>query len=336
MIVLLWLGLIFIPLVIGEGLFTVFYGKKRREHSEISEGFVLGGIVCIGVAEAAHIAGMFLDLSIAVTGRIFLLLVMCAALAALLLWGVNLWKCRRLGEKVPKPTYEKTAIPFVFMVLVLIQALFLFCREPIIVPGDIIPETVQSFLTEDGIYRVMPLTGTVSETGIPLRYKVLCLPTLYAVLCNVFGIEASLLVCHIVPVAVLAGAYVSYYYLSGVLFPGKDLKQRFLFLLVIAVLFWFTDRGVVAGGYGLLHGGYLGTTIRNLILVPYTLAATLEKRWWKAWLCVLAEACIAWTFWGLGVCVVILAGVGLLTLLEKKCPRIRRLMQIFCNKEDLA
>lgn len=334
MIVLLWLGFIFIPLIIGEGLLSVFYGKNRRDYSGLTEGYMLGGIVCIGVTEVMHIAGLFLNMPISKIGTWLLLALIGLALIAFLVIIVPLLK--RKESEWQKMACEKTVFPFAFMVVVLLQALFIFCREPIMIPGDIILETVRSFLAEDGIYRVMPLTGMVSEAGVPLRYKILCLPTLYAVLCDVFNIEASLLVCHIVPIVVLAGTYVSYYCLSGVLFSKKDLKRRYMFLFVIAVFFLFTDKGTFMNGYGLLHGGYLGTTIRNLILVPYTLAASLEKRWWKVVLCVLAEACIAWTLWGLGVCIVISLGIGGLALLERKCPGACKFMQIFREKEDLT
>ncbi len=336
MIILLWLSLIFIPLVIGEGLLSVFYGKKRREHSEISQAYVLGVILCIGVAEVAHVTGMFLDFSMKKVGKVFSLMLLGLALVALIIVAVVLWKQRREGNSCRRTAREKTMLPFVFIGIIFLQILFIFCREPIIIPGDITLETVQSFLAEDGIYRVMPLTGSISEAGIPLRYKILCLPTLYTMLCNAFGVEASLLVCHIIPVAVLAGAYISYYYLSGVLFPKEDLRKRYLFLLILALLFLVTDRGEFSGGYGLLHGGYLGTSVRNLILVPYALAASLEKRWWKVILCILAEACVAWTFWGMGVCVVILLGIGALSVLENKCPRVSRFMQIFHKEEDLT
>ena len=335
MILLLWLGLIFIPFVIGEGILTVLYKKTKREHTAISEGFVLGGIVCIGGTEVAHVAGLFLDLSLMNISCILGASLVGLALIALLLLIFDWWK-QRDQELTKCPANERTMFPFAFIVVVFLQALFVFCREPIVIPGDIIPETVQSFLSEDGIYRVMPLTGTVSEMGMPLRYKILCLPTLYAVLCHGFGTEASLLVCHIIPLAVMGGTYISFYYLSGMLFSRNDIKNRYLFLFIVAVLLLFTDRGVFSSGYGLLHGGYLGTSIRNLILVPYALAAALDRRWWKAVLCVFAEACICWTLWGLGVCLVIVAGVAMLTLLERKCPKVGKFMQIFQRKEDLT
>ena len=336
MIVLLWLSLIFIPLVTGEGLLSAFYGKNRREHSEISQAYVLGEILCIGVAEVAHVIGMFLNFSVKKTGAIFSLMLLGLVLAASVVLAATFWKQRKAGNSCLRIAREKTMLPFVFIGIMFLQILFIFCREPIVVPGDITLETVQSFLAEDGIYRVMPLTGSISEAGVPLRYKILCLPTLYTMLCNAFGIEASLLVCHIIPVAVLAGAYISFYYLSGVLFSKDDLRKRYLFLLILALLFLVTDRGEFSGGYGLLHGGYLGTSVRNLILVPYALAASLEKRWWKVFLCILAEACVAWTFWGMGVCVVIFMGIGVLSLLENRCPGVYRFMQIFRNEEDLT
>lgn len=336
MIVLLWLSLIFIPLVIGEGLLSVFYGKNRREHSEISQAYVLGEILCIGVAEVAHVTGMFLNFSMKKTEKVFSLMLLGLVIVALVIVALALWKQRRGEIGCRRTAKEKTMLPFVFIGIVFLQILFIFCREPIVVPGDITLETVQSFLAEDGIYRVMPLTGSISEAGIPLRYKILCLPTLYTMLCNAFGIEASLLVCHIIPVAVLTGTYISFYYFSGVLFSKDDLRKRYLFLLILALLFFVTDRGEFSGGYGLLHGGYLGTSVRNLILVPYALAASLEKRWWKVILCILAEACVAWTFWGMGVCVVIFMGNGVLSLLENKCPGASRFMQIFRKEEDLT
>lgn len=336
MIVLLWLGLFFIPLIVGVGLLTIFYRKEKSYGITGAEGFVLGIILCIGLTQLGHLAGLFMNLSLQNVGKLlgglclFFVLVSLAALVVSLIKQKERWT---FGDR---HLQEKTWFPFVFIILILFQMLFVFCMKPVDTAGDITLETVQSFLAEDGIYQVMPLTGTISETGMPLRYKILCLPTLYAVLCNGFQVEASLLVCHVIPVMVLAGMYFSYYYLSGVLFGKEFVRKRYLFMILVAVLLIFTDSGVFSNGYGGLHSGYLGTSVRNLILVPYTLAATLEKRWWKAVLCVLAEVCIAWTLWGCGVCLVILLGMFLITILETRFPRVRKLMQIFRDKEDLV
>jgi hypothetical protein len=85
---------------------------------------------------------------------------------------------------------------------------------------------------------------------------------------------------------------------------------------------------VFTEGYGILHGGYLGTTIRNSILIPVVLHSALERKWILAALCVLAEACIVWTFWGFGLCVIILAGVILTRFVIKS--------KLFQSKEGVS
>ncbi len=336
MIVLLWLSLILIPILTGMGLLSVFYAKKQEYEITISEGFVLGSITCIGLTEVIHMIGMLGNLELVqVKALLGISVIALSCLAAVFIVTLFVKQKGRFGIFLKKKN-ERTLVPFLFLVMLLVQLLFVYCMQAMVTPGDIILETVQSFLAEEGIYRVMPLTGEVSELGLPLRYKILCLPTLYSVLCMGFHVEAQLLVGNIIPVVVLTGMYFSFYYLSGVLFGKKSIRKRYLFLVLIAVLMFFMDRGMVSNSYSGLHSGYLGTSIRNLILVPYTLAASLDKRWWKAVLCILAEACIAWTFWGCGVCLVIFVGILLLTLVEAKSSKLRRFMQIFQEKEDFA
>ncbi len=337
MIGLLWICLILFPLVLGSGILALFYGKNITYNITFCESFVLGTIACVGVSEVVHLAGYFLDWSLKKCTGVWVLFLGVLTVAAVLAFCLRLKG--QFGTRIAfckdfRP--EKTVIPFGFLGIVLFQLLFIFCTKTIHTEGDIYLETVQSFLTEDGIYRVLPLTGQVSESGVPLRYGILCLPTIYAMLCGVFGTEAELLVCHIVPVIVVAIAYMGYFYLSGVLFDKQDFRKRFLFLMAVALIILFTDTGVFSNGYNALHSGYLGTSVRNLILVPYVFAATLERRYFKAVLCVLAEACIVWTLWGLGICFAILAGMIILELLERKCSKLNAFMQIFRDKEDLT
>ena len=336
MIGLLWICLLLFPVLLGSGILALFYGKNRTYDITVSESCILGFIGCIGISEVVHVAGYVLDWSLQKCIRLWVIsLFVVVALAVVLFclrikgqYGNRIALCK--GYRI-----KKTAIPFAFLGIVLLQMLFIYCTQPLLTEGDITLETVQSFLAEDGIYRVLPLTGQVSETGVPLRYGILCLPTLYAMLGSIFKIDAELLVCHIIPVAMAGIAYMSSYYLSGVLFGTKAFQKRFLFVLTLSVIFLFTDTGIFSNGYSILHSGYLGTSIRNLILIPYLFGAVLEKRWWKAILCVLAEACITWTLWGMGVCVVVLVGMFLLSCVERS-PRLRNCMQIFRDKEDLT
>ena len=73
-------------------------------------------------------------------------------------------------------------------------------------------------------------------------------------------------------------------------------------LILVAVLIWCGDYMVSMDGFQLMHCGYRGTAIRNGILVPFALSMCLQKKWKSAVLAILAEACIVWTLYGMGVC----------------------------------
>lgn len=336
MILILWIMIAVLPPVIGAGVMTLLYRKKESVQITFSDSYLLGFLACIGIGEAAHVVGLLGKLTLTRTGKLMGILLAAVTMAAFVasLYGFfqnkSRYPFRMEGEAVTP------ALPLVFLAVFLAQILFVYCMKAVVTAGDITLETVQSFWAQDGIYQVMPLTGMVSEQGMPFRYTILCLPTIYAILSQGFGVTPELLVCQIVPIVVLAAAYLAYYRLSGTLFGQRMLRKRFLFLLLVALLFTFSDGAVFLDGYSALHGGYTGVAIRNLVLVPYTLSASLEGRWWKASLCILAEACIAWTFYGCGVCVVIVLGILILEILEKKFPRLGKYLQFFREKEGLS
>ena len=336
MILLLWIALVVLTVVLGAGGMTIVYGKRTEQRISFSDSYLLGWIFCIGMGEVAHVVGLLGGLSLTQTGLLLRIATIVAVVLALLVLIRGILKkkerytLRLRGEKV------SNFLPLSFLGLFFVQALLIYCREPLVTAGDITLETVQSFLAQDGIYRVLPLTGMVSEQGMPLRYTILGLPTMYAALSQMFGVEPLLLICHIIPIVVLGVANLAYYRLSSALFGEKKLRQRFLFLLLVALILLFSDNAVYLDGYSALHGGYTGVAIRNLVLVPYTLCAALERRWWKAILCILAEACITWTLLGCGVCVIVLLGILLLQLLEKWVPGLRKILQFFRNKEELV
>lgn len=317
MIIILWLLLAVLPGILGAGVLTIVYGRKKKYPFRFADSYLLGCVVCIGMTQIAHMAGLLGGLSLRNAG---LLLAACLFAGTMLCVVISSYGYFKDKSRYPRPVVEGRVTPtllIAFLLLAGIQALFIYCMKVPVLSGDITLETVQSFLAQDGIYKVLPLTGMASEQGMPMRYTILCLPTLYAVLSRGFGIEPELLVCHIMPVIVLAAAYLAYYRLSETLFGREKQEQRFLFLFMVALVLTVSDRAVFMDGYNALHSGYTGVAVRNLVLVPYTLCAALEGRWWKAVLCILAEACIAWTFLGCGVCVVITLGILILEILGK-------------------
>ena len=75
-----------------------------------------------------------------------------------------------------------------------------------------------------------------------------------------------------------------------------------IMLILVSVLIWCGDYMVSMDGFQLLHCGYRPTAVRGGILVPFTLSMGLQKKWTSAILAILAEACIVWTLYGMGVC----------------------------------
>ena len=61
-------------------------------------------------------------------------------------------------------------------------------------------------------------------------------------------------------------------------------------------------------GFDLFYGGFRGVTIRAVVLLPYLLSCLIERNYFGAVLCILAEACMVWTLYGAGVCLLITVG----------------------------
>ncbi len=273
--------------------------------------FLYGTIVIIGLFECGHLAGVFLGMSVSGCGLVTLGLMAAACILGLIV----LYRKRRqiFGRKGRHNVYRPGIVQAVFWVLAISQIYYIFTADILQTPGDITLETLNSFLATGEIYSVSPLTGK-EMTGMPLRYKILCLPTVYTLLCRWFGAEPELIVNRVVPALVLCMTYMSYCLLGTALFGREEQgkKKRMWFLVIVAMIFWLCEGSVYLEGYGVLHAGWLGTTIRSSVLIPLCLYGALERKWLVSVVCILAEACIVWTFWGFGVCAVVLAGVVLL------------------------
>lgn len=334
MIILAWALLLLLPFLLGIGMMTIVYRKKTEYFIGLSDCYLVGLIGCIGISFVVHMLGYLTDMSLRKVGVFLIasLLGICAIGAGIGFYG---WRKNRQRYLIrPVEGAMPKGLPLVFLGILLVQLLYVFCRNPLVVTGDITLETVQSFLAEDGIYRVLPLTGMPSESGVPLRYGILCLPTVYAALAQGFRLEPELVVCHMVPVVMLGATYLAYERLGESLFGAEQCKKKYWFLILVALILFFSESRVFMDGYAALHSGYMGTSIRNLILVPFTFSAMMQKRYWKAVLCILAEVCITWTFWGFGVCVVVTLGMLILDVLERKVAFASKFLQIFRQKEE--
>lgn len=277
---------------------------------------IAGGIVVIGLAEAAHLTAVFLKRSFSDCALIFLALLAVFAAAVLFLGA----RCVKRGRKAGRAKLEKREEKVLFGILLLIvfsQLFFIAASGVEYRQGDMTVETVNGFLTTDAIYSVNPMTGEPYASGMPLRLKILCLPTLYACVSRFTGLAPQFVIRKLIPIATLLGCYTAYGVLARVMIPEeKDRGRRLCFLIAAGLLLWAGNYRYGMDGFGVLFCGYRGVVIRNNVLVPWLLSLCLRKKWWAAVLCILAEACIVWTLYGLGVCAAVAVGMAVCALVR--------------------
>lgn len=310
--------------LVGKGTLTLLYGKTKRQNLTKTDALITGFLVCIGIGEAAHLAGLFLHWHFSDCAVFWGLAVTAAGIvgAILLLWDrlpKNDKRVRKRSRKGrQKSNYGKESKSYLLYqvltvlagILILIQMIVMSVETPVYLEGDMTLESVNSFLASDAVYQVNPLTGTAFEIGMPLRIQVLSLPTLYGSISYLFHIDAKWAVWTIVPVFVLGCGYLVSFQIGGILF-SKSKTRQVCFLIFVILLMWAGDYCYGMDGFNILHSGFRGVSIRGMVLVPYTISAALRKRWKLAVLCILAEICMVWTFYGMGVCLLVAAGIWL-------------------------
>lgn len=329
MALILWLLTALVPCLIGMGALRILYGSQAAQDTAIADCALTGGMIVIGLAEAAHLGAVILGWSFSRSVLFFEIAIVVVFLAAVLvvLWNwkrsgafsgrkkeICMLQCRRKGARLPW---------LAFGLLLIGQLIYVITRQGVYVDGDMTLETVGSFLESDQVYQINPMTGRTYTLGMPLRLKILCLPTLYGALCSLFGVEAEMLVYGMIPSFVLVAGYIAYGTVAKNLFP-EDIGKRGLFMMLAALLLTAGDYMYGMDGFGVLHSGFRGVAIRGVVLLPYVFGLMLRKKYKLVLLCILAEACMVWTLYGMGACVLVSVGMFSTELILRFFVRGRR------------
>ncbi len=311
---------------LGKGALELFYKRDRALCA--ADALITGELIIIGLAAAAHVGAVFTGQSFSRCTVMFLILLTaalvccCGLLAVRRIFGRRSQKkamgedegqkseIRQKSEMKQKSGWDigEKCLAVIFCALVLYQFIQLSGYAGAFTQGDMTVETAGSFLQTDGIYQVNPMTGQPYTAGLPLRLKILCLPTLYGILCRISGLSPYDAVSGIVSVLVFFSSYAAFYCVAESLFSDQR-KNRLCFMIMSVILIWVGSYRYGADGFDLLYCGYRGVTVRNLVLIPYLISLCLRRKWKLAVLCILAEACIVWTLYGLGACVLVMAGL---------------------------
>lgn len=290
-------------------------GKRSRmtENYSLSDSMVSAAVLLTGTAEAVHLYGILLHRPLRECAAIFgiFALIVLGVLTAV---SVLLRKKRR--PKGSAWTGAERLLLAAFLLLALTQFLYI-AGGYVYRQGDMTVETVNSFLENNSCYQVNPLTGLAYQEGLPARIRILCLPSMYAFFSSIFRADPRLLVWRVIPTVVLLCCYAAYSCLGKALFPERR-DRRLCFLIMASVLLWVGSYRYGMDGFGVLFAGWRGVTLRNAVLIPYALSLCLRKKYLHALLCAAAEACIVWTFYGLGAVLAVTGGMALIQLVCRR------------------
>lgn len=311
---LLFVCMTVLPIITGHGVFAFLY-RKNTIKFHIADCIIVGWLVTIGLAEGAHLAAAFLGWQVSKVAILWLGCLLGVAflggLASLLFHSRNKKSSVKRRSKKGELSPFRFGLLLIFMLLLIGQIVTIVSYDSAYRVGDMTVETVESFLQTDRVYAVNPLTGREYTVGLPLRIRILGLPAFYSVLCHIFRISGTDLVWKYIPVLVLVLSYSAYWCMAGVLFEKEEERdKRYLFMVLVSLVFSVGDYACGIDGFNVLHCGYQGVVIRNLVLIPYVFALGLRRRWLPMVLAVLAEACITWTFYGLGATVLVAMGMA--------------------------
>ena len=281
-----------------------------------SDILIRGSLIIIGLTEIAHLAGCLLGWSFLTVTDLLLAEVGIVLLAAILLSVISRQTRKRATAGKNDPVADQNSgtdtakekstqiLTGILAFLILLQILRILTGNRMWLTGDMTVETVNTFLRENAVYTVNPLTGTAYSMGMSLRLKILCLPTLYGAISRFTGMAPVDVVYRLIPCITLLLSYVAYGSLGKVLFPENSVKRR-TFLLIMGILFSTGAYMPGVDGFDVFYGGFRGVTIRAAVLLPYLLFCLMDRKYTGVILCILAEACIVWTLYGAGVCLLV-------------------------------
>lgn len=294
---------------------------------------ITGLWILLGCAEAAHLITIMTNKSLqtyTALGSVFVL-------AGLLVYvGLSFIVCRKrmtrgdrgsdvsgkddgesVQDKIPGHRRSKRS-PFIWL-FVLLAGITVYHFFKGYVPDlqDAVYEITLGNVESGSIMTVHPFLGSVTEASMPMRMQILGLSSLYSALITISKQSPYIIMCKVVPLAVWGLSLLLYWAFARQLFP-ENTDRRWLFISMVALIYLVTSGSTGLIGQRLFYAGFSGETIRGALLMPYALYVSWQKKWYLAVLAVFAEACLVWTTFGVGYCLLIAVCMFLVHLLTDR------------------
>ena len=128
-----------------------------------------------------------------------------------------------------------------------------------------------SAIYDDSFYATDWIMGGY-EPSIALKYALCGIYVFYTYISVITGLNVSIVEHTICAVIFLLIAYGAFYILSGFLFPKEDKKSRYVFLILLSLLFLFGMYSHYSVTYRLFGVIWQGKAILAVIITPFLLA----------------------------------------------------------------
>ena len=291
-------------------LFSALFTKKR---ADVFSSFCAGSLVILCVSFVSHLLTITRSGLISDEKRlagIIMVVLMTVSYFAFVVLTVVMGKAKeeKKKEKVSCGFYDKLFATLA-MAACLIGFIVVAFGLRVNSFGDETLETVMVFRKGSVMYTIDPLTGSAYTEGLPMRYKILSLPGLYAVMAEAFGTAPEVIVRNIMPAFWFVCGLCGLFALSKSLYAGTDnaVLKRSVFMLSAIVILFAADLSSYAQGFAVLSQMWTGNAIRIWVLIPFMIYLLFERKFVMAILPVLCEALICRTQYGIGFCACIYA-----------------------------
>ena len=258
--------LIFVPTAAG-----IPFVKKKKDYT-LGESFLAGLLLMLAVAQLLILPGIFRKLSLHLVTLLFAIVMgLCAAYG---LYGFA-GSAGSYGKRLRKSIPEISPWMWIAAGVILVQIGVCVYYAHMDADDAFYVATATTSVHTDSIFAYNPYSGA-EYAVLPRRYVLSPFPVLLAVISQLSGGLHPAVTAHtIYPVVFLLAAYLVYYQFGRLWFAEKRREQG-LFLLICAVIIWFSGFSVYTGGNFMLVRIWQGKAVLAGVFLPFLFLLCME------------------------------------------------------------
>lgn len=314
-ILLLCIALLIVPTLIG----CLCNGIMKKSKVRILSNWVNGFIFCLGSFQLFVLPCVLFRTSLTLLTTLYIGFIIIISIISI--W-VNRYDFKPMINGMWDSLKKTPWTSFIAILIVVFQmGMYFFCSHMDMDDAFYVATAVTTVDTNT-IYQYDPYTG-IAYTQLPMRYVLSPFSIFHAVLSQVSGVHATILVHSVLPVVYLGLAYAVYTLLGYDLFR-KDRKATGQFIIWIAMISMFLNATIYTQSSFMLLRIWQGKAFLAAVLLPYVFylgyRKIIEKETKREWFMLLFVmlACTMVSSMGIMLGAIMTGVMGILLLAMKK------------------